>query len=124
MHVLSNILALDPMDLCNLASLGSNTTISSTCTVFAESEVVGLIGRGESKENLAYAVIDFITTKVSSQAMHIDLKNMPIAITGGLCECNYLVQALGEKLNVNILADKDARFAGAIGAALFAKELV
>lgn len=41
---MANSLSLRPNDLCALAERGSGVTISSMCTVFAESEVISLIG--------------------------------------------------------------------------------
>ena len=56
LEVMANTLGLRPDALCELAAQGGNTSISSMCTVFAESEVISLIGRGEPKENIAFAV--------------------------------------------------------------------
>ena len=50
LEVMANTLSLRPNEMFDLARLGSDTTISSMCTVFAESEVIGLIGKGEPKE--------------------------------------------------------------------------
>lgn len=36
------------------------------CTVFAESEVISLIGSGKKREDIAYGVLDSITGKVKS----------------------------------------------------------
>lgn len=52
LEVMANTLSLTPQDLCELAAKGSGTSISSMCTVFAESEVISLIGRGESRKTL------------------------------------------------------------------------
>lgn len=50
LEVMANTLSVRPEELCDLAARGGNTSISSMCTVFAESEVISLIGRGEKKE--------------------------------------------------------------------------
>jgi len=39
-------------------------------------------------------------------------------LTGGLCDCSYLKEVLGEKLHTDIRSAPDSRYAGAIGAAL------
>ncbi len=49
LEVMSNALNLKMDELCDMASKGSDTHISSLCTVFAESEVISLIGRGEKR---------------------------------------------------------------------------
>lgn len=123
LEVMANTLSVAPDELCNMAANGSNTTISSMCTVFAESEVISLIGRGEKKENIAYAVVDSVVRKVASQTSRLDLKHAPIYLTGGLCDCTYIKEALSSALQAEVLSGKDGRYAGAIGAALCAIEI-
>ena len=77
-----------------------------------------MIGRGESRENIAFAVIDSIVQKVVSQAANG--QEECICLTGGLCDYSYLKKSLGESLKTDVLTDTDGRYAGAIGAALSA----
>ena len=44
LEVMANTLGVRPDELCDLASHGGGTSISSMCTVFAESEVISLAG--------------------------------------------------------------------------------
>ena len=89
--------------------------------MFAESEVISLIGRGESRENIAFAVIDSIVQKVVSQAARLtNGQEECICLTGGLCDYSYLKKSLGESLKTDVLTDTDGRYAGAIGAAIAA----
>ena len=97
LEVMGSTMGLRPDEICELARKGSGVAISSMCTVFAESEVVSLIGRGEKKENIAFAVVES---------------------TGGLCGCAYLRERLSYKLGCPVAAHADGRYAGAIGAAL------
>ncbi len=120
LEVMANSMAMRPDDLCALAEFGGGVHISSMCTVFAESEVVSLVGRGEKKENIAYAVVDSIVKKVASQVSRLELDKMSTCLTGGLCDCDYLKKALGKELRCEISSQPNARFAGAIGAALTA----
>lgn len=119
LEVMANTLGVRPGELCELARQGSGITISSMCTVFAESEVISLIGRGEKKENIAFGVVDSIVQKVASQCGRIQMKET-VALTGGLCECEYIRQALEKALQRPVLAVPEGRYAGAIGAALSA----
>ena len=118
LEIMSNTLSLRPEELCSLAASGSNTTISSMCTVFAESEVISLIGRGEPRENIAFAVVDSIVKKVVSQASRLTLAGSCVCLTGGLCEFPYLKDSLSKALGIPVTAYADGRYAGAIGAAL------
>ena len=118
LEVMANTMALRPDTLCELARNGKDVTISSLCTVFAESEVISLIGRGEPKENIAFAVVNSIAEKVVSQSSRLEFSDKPIFLTGGLCECEYLREILSQKLHREVSSPRDSRYAGAIGAAL------
>lgn len=118
LEVMSNTLGISPEEMCNLAEKGGDTSISSMCTVFAESEVISLIGRGEKKENIAYAVLQSIVDKVVSQSSRLQVDHETVCLTGGLCECEYIRKVLAEKLHSEVLTKPEGRFAGAIGAAL------
>ena len=117
LEVMANTLGIRPGELTELAARGGGVSISSLCTVFAESEVISLLGRGESKENIAFGVVDSIVKKVASQAGRTALKPT-VALTGGLCECPYIRASLEKALHCPVLALPDGRYAGAIGAAL------
>jgi predicted CoA-substrate-specific enzyme activase len=120
LEVMSNTLAVSPDELCELAVKGRDTTISSMCTVFAESEVISLIGRGEKKENIAFAVVDSIVQKVSSQAKRLLGSAGTVCLTGGLCSSAYILGALSGALRTRVISSEKGRYAGAIGAALCA----
>ncbi|MCR5661780.1 MAG: acyl-CoA dehydratase activase [bacterium] len=123
LEVMGRSMELEPGEVCEMARSGGGVKISSLCTVFAESEIISLIGRGESRANICHAVVDSIADKVASQSRKIIKGNDFICLTGGLCECQYLVEVLFGKLRASVATNELARFAGAIGAALFAKDL-
>lgn len=118
LEVMSNALNLKMDELCDMASKGSNTHISSLCTVFAESEVISLIGRGEKRENIAFAIVDSIIKKVCQQALKLYKPNMKVCLTGGLSEFKYISNSISKELKTEVHAKVDGRYAGAIGAAL------
>ena len=118
LEVMANTLALRPDELCDLARKGGGTAISSMCTVFAESEVISLIGRGEKRENIAFAVVDSVVQKVVSQAGKLAGAAGTVCLTGGLCQCAYVQEALSQALGQPVQTCADGRFAGAVGAAL------
>lgn len=120
-EIMANRLTV-PID--ELAHLAKNHTeqikISSMCTVFAESEIVSLVGQGTSKENIAWGVINSIAMKVKQEYGKLHTQDLPIVLTGGLCECDYFVELLSIYIGQPIETCNKARFAGAIGAALLA----
>lgn len=123
LEVMGKTMELEPGEVCEMARNGGGVKISSLCTVFAESEIISLIGRGESRANICHAVVDSIADKVASQSRKILKSSDFICLTGGLCECQYFVEILEKKLRAPISTNETARFAGAIGAALFAQDI-
>ncbi|MGH4123341.1 MAG: acyl-CoA dehydratase activase [Clostridium sp.] len=122
LEIMANALGMDIDSLCDLARQGSGITISSMCTVFAESEVISLIGRGEKKEDIAYAIVDSIVSKVSSLCgKHSEGFNY--FLTGGLSGNAYILSSLSEKLAKEVSTNELGRYAGAIGAGLMARKL-
>ncbi len=122
LEIMANTLDLDPASLCEFAQQGKDVTISSMCTVFAESEVISLIGKGVSKADIAYGIVDSIASKVQSQCGKLERKGS-YYLTGGLCECPYMIQCLSAKLSTQVKTCVQGRYAGAIGAALCAQKL-
>ena len=123
LDVMAKTMEMDIPRLCELAKTGGGVTISSLCTVFAESEIISLIGRSEKKENIANAIVMSIVQKVASQTKKIDLKDKKVCLTGGLCEMEFILSSLSKILETEVVSDAKARYAGAIGAALYAKTI-
>ena len=123
LEVMANTLSMRPDELCALAEQGGGASISSMCTVFAESEVISLIGKGEPRENIAYAVVDSIVNKVAAQAGKLSFGSSAACLTGGLCGIPYLQKALSRALGVEVRTQEDGRYAGAVGAALKAMNI-
>ncbi len=121
LDVMAKIFGLDVGSLVELASKGRGTSvgISSLCTVFAESEVISLIGRAVPKEEIAYAIVYSIAQKVASQAARISADDSGVFLTGGMCENAFFVEMLSECLKKRVVTDPKARYAGCIGAAMF-----
>lgn len=123
LEVMANTLGVSPAQLCELARSGSGVSISSMCTVFAESEVISLIGGGASKEDIAFGIVGSIVSKVASQYAKLSTPEGSCYLTGGLCESTYILGALSQSLGVPVRSSPLARYAGAIGAALTAQNL-
>ncbi len=123
LEVMANSLGLRPDELCDMARQGSGISISSMCTVFAESEVISLIGRGEKRENIAYGVVDSVVRKVAAQAGRLTRTTDAVCLTGGLCQCDYIRKALSENLGREVVTCENGRYAGAIGAAISGMKL-
>lgn len=124
LEIMAGILGVALNEMCELGRRSANhISISSMCTVFAESEVVSLIGRGTPKEDIAFGIVESIVNKVKGQMGHTQHSNGKVYLTGGLCEVPFIIEMLSEKLGTKVFSAPDARFAGAIGAALYAKAM-
>ena len=73
------------------------------CTVFAESEVVSLIGRGTDKADIAYGIVESIATKVKGQMGQLGAGGR-VYLTGGLCETPFVIDMLSQKLGRRLSA--------------------
>ena len=94
--------------------------ISSLCTVFAESEVISLISRGEKRENIIAGIHESIAARVVAMASRTGLK-APIMMTGGVAKNVGVVTALEKKIGLPIEVSPQSQVTGAIGAALLAQ---
>jgi len=97
------------------------TPISSTCTVFAEHEVVNQLANGEPVANLVAGVHESIATRVYSLVRKLQIEK-DIAVTGGGAKNIGLVKALGAKFGSPVLVPPEPLITGALGAALLGKE--
>ncbi len=93
--------------------------ISSICTVFAESEVISLIGKGETRENIIAGIHESVASRVAALAMRVGVEK-PVMMTGGVAKNIGLLKALEDKLETAIKASPHAQVNGAIGAAVLA----
>ena len=123
LEVMARVLGCSLEELSGLAAAGEEpVSISNLCTVFAESEVISLVGRGVPRQDIAYGILESITDKVAAQCSQLGSQPRYF-LTGGLCQCPELVRSLERKLQAPLETCPDARYAGAIGAALFAQSL-
>jgi predicted CoA-substrate-specific enzyme activase len=120
MELMSNTLGVSIQELSEMALVGDDISINSMCTVFAESEVISLIGKGTSREDIARGIINSITGRVSSM-IHKHGMDHSIYLTGGLCEVKPFIDLLSLKLERQVQTNPLARYAGSIGAAILAK---
>jgi predicted CoA-substrate-specific enzyme activase len=122
LELMAGILGLTIDELSEMSRQGSGISISSMCTVFAESEVISLIGSGVSRENIAFGVIESITSKVKSLCQKQSTSDNYV-LTGGLCDNSAVIDSLSKKLGKRVKTNCLGRYAGAIGAAIVAKSI-
>ena len=120
-EIMANRLGLTIDELFELAQKGNAISISSLCTVFAESEVINFMGEGRAKADIAAGVVDSVAKKVAALGFKCRLSK-PVILTGGISHCNYFAELMSRKLKTEVVPMELGRYAGAIGAALIARE--
>lgn len=97
--------------------------VSSTCTVFAESEVISLLSQGVSRENIVAGVHQSVASKACSLVYRVGV-NDDIVMCGGVAQNPGAVDAIRKQLNKPVIVADNPQVTGALGAALFAYENV
>ncbi len=121
LQVMANALGLDITRIGDIEAeaAAEECTINSMCTVFAESEVIGMVNRGVSRQAIIAALYRSIAGRVAVMASGIQPAS-PVMFTGGLAQNKALRRQLAAKLGLAMVTHEQAVFAGSIGAALFA----
>ena len=94
--------------------------ISSTCTVFAESEVITLRARGASRADLVAGIHQAIAKRVLLMAA--DLKGARVVFTGGVAKNSGVQRALEAELGQALTIPEEPQLTGALGAACIAMQ--
>ncbi len=93
--------------------------ISTTCTVFAESEVLSWLGKGKKVEDILWGVHQSISARSVGLLRRVGIED-EVTFTGGVARNVGMIKALEEGLKRKINVSEDSHFMGALGAALFA----
>jgi predicted CoA-substrate-specific enzyme activase len=122
LEVMAHALEVDLVDFGQIAlSASKRAKISSTCTVFAESEVVTHVAAGVPKAEVIAGIHDAIAARISTMVGRISVQDA-VVLTGGVARNAGVASILEEKLGHTIIVPEHAQLAGAIGAALIARE--
>ena len=113
------------VDVSNLSEMSMNADsvaeISSTCTVFAESEVISKLSSNIRIENIVAGIHKSVAKRVASLALRCGMKPS-VSMSGGVALNIGLVKSLEEEIKCEVHVHEDCQLAGAIGAALYACE--
>jgi predicted CoA-substrate-specific enzyme activase len=119
-EVMARVLETDVERLSALAAGAKKTAaISSLCTVFAESEVVSLIGQGTPRGEIARGLLDSVAERTVGLVNRVGLEP-EVTMTGGVAKNEGVVRALSARLGVPIRVPDEPQIVGALGAALIA----
>ena len=93
--------------------------ISTTCTVFAESEILSWLGKGKKTEDILLGVHQSIAMRSVGLMRRVGIEEQ-VTFTGGVARNTAMIAALNQKLGLTVNVGEDAHYMGALGAALFA----
>ena len=109
-------------ELGPLALVAKNPVkITTTCTVFAETEIINWLARGKKVEDVLMGVHQAIATRSISLLRRVGVED-ELTFTGGVTRNIAMVQILSEMLEMHLNVSEEAHYMGAIGASLFALE--
>ena len=114
-------MSLDEMSQTGL-EYKEDITISSMCTVFAESEVVSLIAQNKGRDDIVHGLNKAVASKTAALAKRVGGEEKYM-MTGGVSKNKGLVHTLEEKLGTTLVVSDKAQLCGALGAALFAADM-
>jgi predicted CoA-substrate-specific enzyme activase len=124
LEVMARTLEIELDEMGELSLQGNdNVSISSLCTVFAESEVVSLIGADHKTKDICKGLNVSIGKRVSAQAKRVGVED-DVIMTGGVAKNIGVVRELEKKLLCSIKIPDEPQIVGALGAAIIALENV
>ena len=120
LDVMARVLEVNTRDL---AALGDRSTkeigISSTCTVFAESEVISQLAMNTDKCDIIDGIHRSVASRVVGLCHRVGVRD-EVVMTGGVAQNHGIVKALEKQLGHEIHTSPLTQYNGALGAALFA----
>jgi predicted CoA-substrate-specific enzyme activase len=110
-----------PLDRLGPTALGGErpVKISTTCTVFAESEVLSWLGKGKRIEDILLGVHQSIALRSVALLRRVGIEE-EVTFTGGVARNVAMIEALNTRLGVRVNVSEESHYMGALGAALFA----
>ena len=99
-------------------------TISSICTVFAESEVISLVSEGEELEDILYGIHKAIADRTMGLINRLGGVTPEVIMAGGVAKNIGVVKALEKVLGTPIKIHVEPQIIGALGAAILSLEKV
>lgn len=120
LEVMSRVLEIGLDDMASAHfKADAPAAVSSTCTVFAESEVISLLSQGVDLNNIVAGVHKSIASKACSLAYRIGLEEK-VVMCGGVAQDLGVVDAIEQELKCKVTVAPNPQITGALGAALLA----
>ncbi len=125
MEVMASLLQV-PLEEIGVRSLefdGNPVKISNTCVIFAKSEVLSLMREGVPINEILAGLCDSVAERVKVLLQRLGIED-DFVISGGISKNSGVVKRLEQKLDVCAHIPEEPQIVGAVGAALFARDLL
>ncbi len=124
LEVMAHALGINIEDIGTISMQSENPcSLSSTCTVFAETEVVSLLAKGINKENIIAGLHMSIAKRVGNMVKRLGPQK-EFLFVGGVAKNKGMKTSLEKQLSIRFMAlEFDPQIIGALGAALIAREI-
>lgn len=124
MEVMAALLNVRLEDIGPLSLEGKGKLkVSNTCVVFAKSEVLSLMRRGEPTSKILAGLCDGVADRVKSLIRIVGVEE-DFVISGGISKNIGVVSRIEQKLGVKAHICFEPQIVGAVGAALFARDIL
>ena len=124
LEVMSKVLNIGLEELGRFSARADDpVTFASSCTVWAQADVIKYLNSGYPIENVAAGINTAMATRVAVMVSAVGIEK-DIIMTGGVAKNIGVVRAMEKIIShrINVPRKADPQIAGAIGAALFARE--
>ena len=123
--LLENTCAALQLDISEMGALALQSkqavTISSTCAVFAESEVVTFRVAGVNRADIAAGILEAFALRIISMSASIKWEPK-VVFTGGVAKNIGMKKALEKRIGMHLVIPDEPQIIGAVGAAMIAQE--
>jgi predicted CoA-substrate-specific enzyme activase len=121
LEVMAVVLGVEISEMGTISLLGKEPCqITSTCTVFAESEMVSLRAEGNSRENILAGIHKALAHRIAIMGQSVGFREK-VVFTGGVAKNVGIRKALEDEIGLKILVPEEPQIMGALGAAILAK---
>jgi len=120
LEVMAGVLGLDIGEMGPISLTSKEPcSISSTCTIFAETEMVSLRAEGRTREDLVAGIHRAVASRVAVLGRTVGYREQ-VVFTGGVAKNMGVKTALEVSIGLPVLVPDEPQIVGALGAALLA----
>jgi predicted CoA-substrate-specific enzyme activase len=124
LQVMAAALGVDVSELADLSANQEPVNISSMCTVFSETEVIGLLAQGVAKGAIVAGLHQSIARRMAAMVGRLGEPENKAVFTGGVALNQGVQRSLEQLMGIPVVTHKYSQAAGAIGAALIAQKML